>query len=309
MKTLVTGGAGFVGSHLVDRLANEGHEVICFDNFITGRKENIKNSKIKILQGDVNNKEDVRDLFKKHRFDNVFHYAALVGVKRTLETPLDVLGDVEGIKNILEAARKQDVKKVVFSSSSEVYGDPVEIPEKEDGHLNPKLPYAVVKLIGEKYLEAYHKKYGLNTTSLRFFNVYGPRQDSSDYGFVVGIFIKQALKNQPPTIYGDGTQTRDFVFIEDNINATLKTMTSRESNGQSINIGTGMPITIYNLAQKIIKLCGKNIEPVFVNNQREDVRHRFPEIKKMIDLLDYKPIFDLDRGLKKTIGWYKKEGK
>ena len=304
MKVLVTGGAGFIGSHLCEELAKK-HEVFCLDNLSTGKKENITNPKIKFIKADANNKEELSKLFKGQDFDWVFHHAAVVGVKRTLENPLSVLNDIEGTKNILELSLKHGIKKVLFASSSEVYGEPVEIPEKEDGHLNAKLPYAITKLMSENYLKAYYKEHGLKTTSLRFFNAYGPRQDSSDYGFVVGIFIKQVLKNQSPTIFGDGTQTRDFVYIKDNIDATIKAMESEKTNGEVFNIGTGRPTTILDLAETIIGLCGKDLQPVFIGNSRIDVRHRFPDISKMRSIIGFRPKYNLEAGLKETINWYK----
>ena len=303
MKCLVTGGAGFVGSHLCEALAKD-HEVYCLDSLLTGKKENIKNPKIKFIKEDVLDKNSLERIFDKNGFDWVFHYAAIVGVKRTLENPLEVLEDSEGIKNILDLSRKHNVKKVLFASSSEVYGQPVEIPEREDGHLNAKMPYAVTKLFGENLLKAYYEKYGLRTTSLRFFNVYGPRQDSSDYGFVVGIFIKQVLSNERPTIFGDGSQTRDFVYINDNIGASIKAMESEKTDGEVINIGTGVPVSILHLAEKIVELCGKNLEPIFIDNDRNDIKHRFPDVSKMRKLIEFKPRYNLEKGLKETIAWY-----
>lgn len=306
MKCLVTGGAGFVGSHLCENLLKRGHEVVCFDNFSTGTTKNVNfdNKKFTIEKGDTNT-ADLDHVFKKYKFNWVFHHAAVVGVKRTNEHPIEVLNDINGIQNILELCRKNDVEKALFASSSEVYGEPVQIPEIENGHLNPKIPYSVVKLMGEKYFEEYYNTYGLKTCSLRFFNIYGPRQDSSDYGFVTGMFIQKLLNNKSPIIFGDGMQTRDFVFIEDNIKATIKAIETDKSNGQAINIGNGRPITILDLAESIIKLTGKkDIKPVF-KPARDDIRHRFPDVSKMIKLLNFRPKFNLEEGLIKTIEYYK----
>jgi UDP-glucose 4-epimerase len=197
-KVLVTGGAGFIGSHLCETLLETGNEVVCVDNLSMGSSENIKNfgsENFKFVKGDVTVLNDLKRVFAENDFDFVFHEAAVVGVKRTLENPLSVLSDIEGFKNVLELSKESGVKKLIFSSSSEVYGNPVEIPEREDGHVNASFPYATVKLIGEQYCRAYYDIYGLKTTSLRFFNVYGPRQESTPYGFVVGIFIRQALQD------------------------------------------------------------------------------------------------------------------
>ena len=308
---LVTGGAGFIGSHLCKNLLNRGNKIICLDNLSSGKIENIseirKNDNFIFRKGNVNNIKDVEPIFKANNIDGVFHYAAVVGVKRTLENPLSVLEDVDGIKNILELSLKNGKPKVVFSSSSEVYGEPKELPEKEDGAINPKLPYAAVKLIGENFLEAYWQKYNLKTCSLRFFNVYGPKQESSDYGFVVGIFIKQVLGGESPIVFGDGSQTRDFVYIKDNIEASIRAMESDKSVGQIINIGTGRPLTIYDLANTVINIAGRKgkIKPKLVENKRIDVKHRFPEIGKMIKLLGFHPAVSLENGLRETIDYYK----
>lgn len=305
---LVTGGAGFIGSHLCRRLAQDGHQVICLDNLSTGARTNVDDIEgdFIFVEGDANDQATLTQIFDDHPIDTVFHYAAVVGVKRTLEDPINVLEDVNGIQHILKLCKDHNVKKVLFASSSEVYGEPVEIPEVEDGHVNAKLPYAVVKLMGEKLMESYHEMHGLNTTSLRFFNVYGPRQESSAYGFVVGIFIKQVLEGKPPTIFGDGTQTRDFVYIDDNIEAAIRVMDSDNTAGEVINIGTGRPSTILDLAEDIIAIAGKqdSIHPEFMDNIRNDIQHRFPDVSKLQKLLDFRPRFRLIDGLKETFSWY-----
>lgn len=306
---LVTGGAGFIGNYLCRRLLKDGHKVICFDNLSTGSLENIKDiqDQIVFIKGDANQYEDLKKVFDSFSVDTVFHYAAVVGVKRTLEDPVSVMKDLNGIQAVLELSRLHKVKKVIFSSSSEVYGEPVEIPEIETGHVNAKLPYAVVKLAGEKWLQAYHQMHGLNTTSLRFFNVYGPRQESSPYGFVVGIFMKQVLEGKAPTIFGDGSQTRDFVYIDDNIEAAIHAMESEKTAGEVINIGTGRPTTILDLAEDIIMLAGKKdeLKVKFLGDIRNDVKHRFPDVSTMKNLLNFRPKYRLWDGLKKTWEWYK----
>jgi UDP-glucose 4-epimerase len=312
---LVTGGAGFIGSYLCEKLLKAKNKVICFDNLSTGNKANLaeflKNPDFIFIKGDANKKKDIEPIFKKYKLDGVFHYAAVVGVKRTIENPLLVLEDVEGIKNILELALKYNKPKIVFPSSSEVYGEPMELPEKEDGSVNPKLPYAVVKLLGEKFLESYYQKYGLKTCVLRYFNVYGPKQRDSAYGFVVGIFIDQVLSGKAPTIFGNGSQTRDFTYIDDNIEASWRAMVSDKTNGEVINIGSGRPLTIYNLALSVIDAAGLKgkLRPKLIKSNRIDVKHRFPEIGKMIKLLNFHPKVSLEDGLKKTIDWHKDIGK
>lgn len=308
--SLVTGGAGFIGSHLCERLLKGSSKVICFDNLSTGRESNISHLKgvkgnFTFIKGDANNREELAAVFSKFNIDYVFHYAAVVGVKRTLENPLAVLQDLEGIQHILELARTANVKKFVFSSSSEVYGNPLELPEREDGAVNAKLPYAVVKLAGENLLAAYFEKYRLPTVALRFFNVYGPRQEGSDYGFVVGMFINQALLGKSPKIFGDGTQTRDFVYVDDNVEAAIRALFRDEANGQVINVGTGRPTTILELAERVMALTGNNnLRPEFLPPRNVEVMHRWPQINKMRLCLDYAPRVSLEEGLKRTYEAY-----
>lgn len=307
-KYLVTGGAGFIGSHMVKRLLKEGNEVVCFDNLSTGSLDNIRdfkeNPNFQFIQGNILDIKALNNSFKNVEY--VFHYAAVVGVKRTIENPLDVLNtNIEGTRNVLELSVKYGVEKVIFASSSEVYGDPVEIPERENGHVNAKLPYAISKLVGENYCRAYYEKFGLKTTSLRFFNVYGPGQESTPYGFVVGIFIRQALSNQPITIFGDGVQTRDFVFIADNVNDSMIAAEKNTTNGEVLNIGTGKPTTILDLAEEIVDIVGNNVEMRFLPEREGDIKHRFTDISKMRKLLEYKPRYKLREGLEITVDWYK----
>lgn len=316
MNCLVTGGAGFIGSHLCERLLKDGHAVVCVDNLSTGSRENIADlikRGLIFVEGDVRDRAMLEKTLKEHGpFTGIFHYAALVGVKRTLESPIDVLSDIDGAKNVFEASVQHGKPKVVFASSSEVYGDPVEIPEVESGHVNAKLPYAVAKLAGEKFVEAYWQTHKLPCCALRFFNVYGARQESSPYGFVVGIFIRQVLAGKPPTVFGDGTQTRDFVYIDDNVEATVRAMESDATNGEVINIGSGRPMTILDLAEDIIRLAGHEgkLVPAFIPLPRSDVRHRFPDISKMRRILQFQPKTKIDEGLMRTIAWYRtQEGK
>jgi len=310
-KVLVTGGAGFIGSHLCERLLETGNIVICIDNLSTGSVGNIKRltgNNFRFVETDVRKLHDIKKIFHQEKFDFVFHYAATVGVRRTLENPLGVLADIEGTKNMLELSKEFGVDKVISASSSEVYGNPVEIPEHEDGHVNPKLPYATVKLIGEQYCKAYYETYGLRTTSLRFFNVYGPRQEATPYGFVIGIFIRQVLQNLPPTIFGDGSQTRDFVYVADNTDLAILAAESNETDGEVLNVGTGKPTTIMDLAEMVIELCRKKgkLIPQFLPERTFEIKHRFPDISKMMRLLGSRPKHKLEDGLKETIKYYRK---
>jgi len=308
-RVLVTSGAGFIGLHLVEKLLKEGNEVVCFDNLATGSLDNIgdfkENPDFQFIQGDILDREAMDKAFDGIEY--VFHYAAVVGVKRTIENPLEVLNtNIEGTRNVLELSLKHGVEKVIFASSSEVYGEPVEIPERENGHVNAKLPYAISKLVDENYCRAYYKKFGLKTTSLRFFNVYGPKQESTPYGVVVGIFIRQALSSQPITVFGDGTQTRDFVFIKDNVNATVIAAEKNTTNGEVLNIGTGKPTTILDLAEEIIDIVGNDVEVMFLPERENNIKHCFPDISKMRKLLEYKPEYKLKDGLEITVDWYKR---
>lgn len=310
---LITGGAGFIGSHLAERLVKEGAKVIVFDNLSTGKLDNLENLKgnpnYKFIQGDVDVYDDIRDVFLMNPIDYVFHLAAVVGVKRVQETPLIVFKDIDGYKNILDLSLIKGVKKIVFSSSSEAYGEPVTLPEKEDGVHNPgtRDTYALTKLVGENMFLGYNDQRGLPATALRFFNVYGPRQESSAYGFVTGVFIRQALEGKPPTVYGDGMMTRDFIFIDDNIEAQIRALLNDKTNGHVINVGMGRQTTILDLAEKVIRISGKDLEPEFVEGKRTDIRYRCPDITKMKELIDFMPQVGLDNGLEKTFEWYKQK--
>ncbi len=307
---LITGGAGFVGSHLIGALLSHGATVICLDNLSTGNRRNIESylqdQRFIFVEGDANDKEAVENIFASHQIDYVFHYAATVGVIRTVENPLSVLRDMEGIRTILACAAKHGCKKVIFASSSEVYGEPLELPEKEHARLNAQLPYATVKLTGEHFLRAYYETHGLPTTALRFFNVYGPKQDASPYGFVVGVFLRQALRGEPITIFGDGSQTRDFVFVEDNIQATLSVLGSTETHGEVLNIGAGRPTSVRELAETIRELTGSQSEIIYHPLRKHgEILHRYASTEKLNQLIGYVPHTTLRDGLQKTIDWYK----
>jgi len=309
---LITGGAGFIGSHLCERLIKEGANVIVFDNLSTGKLENLKgvtgNPRFKFIEGDVDVYDDIRDVFLANKIDYVFHLAAVVGVKRVQESPLIVFRDIDGYKNLLELSLIKGVKKIVYSSSSEAYGEPVTLPEKEDGVHNPgtRDTYALTKLVGENMFLGYFEKYKLPTTALRFFNVYGPRQESSAYGFVTGVFIRQVLDGKSPTVYGDGMMTRDFIYIDDNIEAQIRALLQDETNGKVINVGMGRQTTILDLAEKIIRISGRDdLQPEFVEGKRTDIRYRCPDVTRMKELIDYTPEVGLDEGLGRTFEWYK----
>ena len=318
---LVTGGAGFIGSHLCDKLIDHGAKVICFDNFFSGKKENIvhleRNPLFVFVEGDTNKLDDIKQVFSQYPLDYIFHYAAVLGVKRVSENPLLVLPDINGIRNILQLASKYKIKKVIFASSSEAYGYSTDLPLREDSdkklvnHQNEHIHlYALIKLLGEKIMKIYNDFYKLPTCSLRFFNVYGPRQESSAYGFVIGVFIKQILDNKPPIIFGDGYQTRDFIYIDDNIRLAIKALLTDKTNGQTINIGTGRQTTVIDLAERLIRISGKNLKPHRVEERKYEIKYRTPDITKMKELLGDTIDDKLDDNLKKTYQWYlEKTGK
>jgi UDP-glucose 4-epimerase len=254
-KILVTGGAGNVGSSLAEKLiSNENNYVVIVDDLTTGKAEKLPSSALnaRFIKADVNNYNEIAAIMLAFRFDYVFHYAAVVGVQRTLNNPVKVLEDINGIKNILELSKNTGVKRVFYSSSSEVYGEPVEFPQNEDTTpLNSKLPYAIVKNVGEAFLRSYQREYNLDFTIFRFFNTYGPRQSDD---FVIAKFIKRALKNEDITIYGDGSQTRTFCYIDDNIEATVAAFEKDLFVNDTINIGNNNETSILDLAKTVIRL-------------------------------------------------------
>lgn len=301
---LITGGAGNVGSALACKLAQDNNNtVVIVDNLTTGRKHKIpKTNNVVFIKADVNNYNDMVAIFGRYDFNYVFHYAAVVGVARTLENPMSVLEDIEGIKNILNLSKNTGVKRVFFSSSSEVYGEPFEIPQNEQTTpLNSRLPYAIVKNLGEAFFRSYYDEYGLEYTIFRFFNTYGPNQSDD---FVVPRFLRAALANEPLNIYGDGSQTRSFCYVDDNVDTCIKAMYSKTHINEVLNIGSDMEMTILELAQSIIKLTNSRSEIVHLPALKEgDMKRRCPDNTKMKDLLG-RDLVSLEEGLKHLIDFY-----
>lgn len=293
---LVTGGAGFIASSLIEALVKEGHLVTSIDNFITGNKKNVINDKNhNFIKANVNNYDEIFPIFSSQKFDYIFHYAALVGVKRTIDNPIKVLNDMKGFDNIFSLAVEYKIKKIFFSSSSEVYGEPVHLPQKEySTPLNSRLPYAVIKNIGECYCKSYKKEYDLDFTIFRFFNTFGLRQSKD---FVVSKFISAAKKNEDITIYGDGKQTRTLCYIDDHLEATLEAFNKNLFNNEIVNIGNDKEITILELAKKIIQISNSESKIVFLDPLKEgDMTRRQPDISRMKILLK-RDFTDLDLGL------------
>ncbi len=302
-KILITGGAGFIGSSLADELIKDPENyVVIVDNLLTGHKRKLPSADYtnwKFIEADVNYKDEITSIMTSYQFDYIFHYAAMVGVQRTLSDPIGVLRDIEGFKNILETAKNTGVRRIYFSSSSEVYGEPVEFPQNEETTpLNSRLPYAIVKNVGEAFLRSYQQKYGLEHTILRFFNTYGPKQSKS---FVISKFLYAALNGRDITIYGDGKQTRTFCYIDDNINVTMKLFKDKLFVNDVINIGNNNEMPIIDLAKLILKITGSKSKISFLPPLSEgDMTRRLPDIGKMTPLLRNK-LITIEEGIKNIL--------
>jgi nucleoside-diphosphate-sugar epimerase len=301
LKVLITGGAGFIPSSLAERLLeSDQYYVVLVDNLLTGDLKKVPSRhNCKFIKCDVNNYHDIAAIMTSYQFDYVFHYAAVVGVKRTLENPVMVLNDIEGIRNILNLSKNTGVKRVFFSSSSEVYGEPVELPQHEETTpLNSRLPYAVVKNVGESFCRSYQKEFGLSFTIFRFFNTYGPKQSTD---FVISKFLKAALKNEPLTINGNGKQTRTFCYIDDNTECTRKILQENLVINDVINIGSESHVTIRELAELIIRITGSRSGIEHLPALKEgDMSRRQPDIAKMKGILK-RELISLEDGIKKIL--------
>ncbi|MBK6342603.1 MAG: NAD-dependent epimerase/dehydratase family protein [Flavobacteriales bacterium] len=302
-RILVTGGAGFIASDLALKLASDpANQVTVVDNLLTGDRRKLPvqlPANLRFIKCDVNRFEDISAVFYAYGFDYVFHYAAVVGVKRTTDNPVMVLRDIDGIRNILDLSKNTGVKRVLYSSSSEVYGEPVEIPQNErTTPLNSKLPYAIVKNIGEAFLRSYQKEFGLEYTVFRFFNTYGPKQSKD---FVVSKFIRAALANEDITLYGDGMQTRTFCYIDDNTDACLAAFHGNQVLNDVVNIGSDAELPIKDLARMIIDITGSSSRIVHLPPLEEgDMTRRMPDITRMRALLGREPL-PLREGLERII--------
>lgn len=302
-KILITGGAGFIGSALAARLIRDpDNYVVIVDSLLTGSKERLPTSKNKnwhFIKADVNRFDDISPIMVSYRFDHVFHYSAVVGVQRTLQHPVMVLDDIRGIRNILDLSKNTGVQCVYFSSSSEVYGEPVEFPQNEETTpLNSRLPYAVVKNVGESFLKSYHKEYGLNYCIFRFFNTYGPRQSSD---FVVSRFLRAALTEKELVINGDGSQTRTFLYVDDNVDATVAALEKKKFRNEVLNIGHAEEVSILQLAKTILRVTKSKSKIVHHPPLKEgDMIRRQPDNSKMKQLLNREP-YSLEEGLRKMI--------
>jgi len=303
LNVLVTGGAGFIGSWTVELLVKKGYYVVVLDNFLTGSVENIAHliSRVKIVRGDIRNYVLLDEIVKHYSIDSIIHLAALVSIEEATEKPAEAIYiNVNGTHNVLEVARKYDLERIVYASSAAVYGDPKYLPIDEDHPLNPKNVYGATKLGGEALVNAYHENYGLSTISLRYFNVYGPRMEPGPYAGVILKFIERIKQGKPPIIYGDGTQTRDFIYVEDVARANLAALETKSTG--PYNIGTGIETSINQLAKTIAELMGRpDLKPIYTQPRPGDIKHSVAKIEKAKKELGWIPSIELISGLRKTI--------
>ena len=310
-KMLVTGGAGFIGSHLVDHLLKKNMEVTVVDNLSFGNIENIRHHRNRegfhFVKGDIRDVRLVKRLVKG--VEVVFHEAALASILLSVQDPIfanDV--NVTGTLNLLKAAADCGVRRFVFASSAAVYAETSPLEKREEGPLDPKSPYGVSKLAGENYAKAFYELYGLETVSLRYFNVYGPRQRvdlNGQYGSVITIFLNRLLRNMSPRVFGDGEQTRDFVYVKDVVQANMLAMTSKSAVGDCFNVGTGTRISINHVAQALKDAINKkDIKNVHTDPIPGEVKHGCADISKARRILNYAPSVSFDEGLKDLVDWY-----
>lgn len=304
---LVTGGAGFIGSNIVETLVRQGRSARVLDNCSTGSLSNLETviDEIEFVQGDIRDLPLVREAV--NGIDYVIHQAALSSVARLVGDPLSTNDvNVTGTLNIMIASRDANVKRIVYASSASVYGNSTVLPRKEDMPASPLSPYALSKYMGEQYCKLFFDLYDLETVILRYFNVFGPRQAcNSHYSAAVPMFINSFLEGRPPTIFGDGEQSRDLVFVDDVVQANLLACHAKDAAGEVFNVARGTCTTINDLVTAIRNLIGSNIEPVYVHEREGDVRHSQADIRKAREILGYQPVFDLELGLKRTANWFK----
>jgi UDP-glucose 4-epimerase len=308
MKVLVTGGGGFIGSNLAARLLADGHEVRVLDNFATGLRENLMGIEgdLDLVEGDVQSYERVYAAVRD--CEVTFHQAALPSVPRSVQDPLTTNAtNVVGTLNVLLASRDCDVRRVVFASSSSIYGSSPALPKREDQTPAPRSPYAVAKLAGEGYCRSFSEVYGLDTVSLRYFNVFGPRQDPlSQYSAVIPNFISAALTGQQPRIFGDGEQTRDFTYVDNTVEANILAMTAEDVTGEILNIACNARISLNHVLEEITSQLGVELEPMYEEPRTGDVRNSLADISRAREVLAYRPTVDFREGIGRTIEWFER---
>jgi len=302
LKTLVTGGAGFIGSNLVHALLEAGHEVRVIDNFSTGNRGNLVDvaDDVELVEGELRSYERVHNAVRG--VELVFHQGALPSVPRSVHDPLTTTAvNVEGTLNVLLAARDEDVRRVVFASSSSVYGNSGELPRTETSPPDPIAPYAVAKLAAERFCVSFSRVYEIETVALRYFNVFGPRQDPrSQYAAVVPLFIQEIAAGRPVPIYGDGMQSRDFTFVANVVEANLLAATAEGVSGRIVNIATGSPISVNELADRIGRVVDREVEKTYFPPRPGEVRDSSADLSAARELLGYETRVDLDEGLRRT---------
>jgi len=307
---LVTGGAGFIGSHISEALVGRGEDVRIIDNFSTGKRENFESfaDRVTLIEGDIRDKDAVGKA--SDGVDYVIHQAALASVPRSIDDPSSTNEvNVQGTLNLLEAAVKAKAKAFVYASSSSVYGDSEALPKVETMPTQPKSPYAVSKLGGELYCRVFSDIYGLPTVSLRYFNVFGPRQDpTSQYAAVIPIFVKSLLEDRSPTVYGDGEQSRDFTYIQNVVNANLLACHASGVGGSVFNAACGTRFTLNGLYEKLQKILGSTVSATYDDPRPGDVRHSQAAIDEIEKGLEYRVGIGFDEGLEKTVRWYRDGG-
>ena len=307
MKYVVTGGAGFIGSHIVEELARQDHEVVILDNFFSGKKDNIRqflrNKNVSFVNGSITDQSLLLDACD--RADGIFHEAAVASVPYSIEHPLATNEtNITGTLQVLNAARDCGVRKIVFASSSAVYGDDPRLPKTEEMLPVCLSPYAVSKLAGEHYMKVFSDLYGIKSVSLRYFNIFGPRQDpNSGYAAAIPRFIMKILNHESPVIFGDGLQTRDFVYVKDVVRANLLAMENNE-NG-ICNVACGNRINLLDLASQMMKITGITVPLVFEPARSGDVRDSYADISRIHGIFGYDPEYSLETGLAETIAWYR----
>jgi UDP-glucose 4-epimerase len=302
LKVLVTGGAGFIGSRLVRRLVEVGCVVRVLDDLSSGSMVNLSglDGSVEFIRGDVRSREVVYGAVKG--VDAIVHLAGKTSVEESIGRPLEYNGvNVTGTLNVLDACVKGGVGRFIFSSSASVYGEPSELPLKEDSPVRPLSPYAASKLSAEHYINVYHRVYGLDTVILRIFNVYGCGQPLNDYSGVIAKFLGRIKAGEPPIIYGDGCQTRDFIYVDDVVDAFTLALNG-DASGETFNIASGKPTTINELADTMIRLSGKSgLKPIHVEARKGDIRHSYADISKAVEKLKFKPKTTLEEGLTKLL--------
>jgi nucleoside-diphosphate-sugar epimerase len=306
---LVTGGAGFVGSHLAEELIRRGHRVRVADSLVTGKRSNLDHiSGLEFLEGDLADLSFAREAV--YEVDFVLHQAAIPSVPRSVVDPLTShRANVDGTLNVLVAARDAGVRRLVFAGSSSAYGDTPTLPKQEDMPTHPQSPYALQKVVGEQYLRLFTALYGFETVTIRYFNVFGPRQDpSSPYSGVISVFAAALLENRAPTIYGDGEQTRDFTYIANVVDGVLRACEAPAASGQVINVATGGRISLNSLFETMRRLIGADVRPIYADPRPGDVRDSQADIDKARRLLGYEPTVSFEEGLRTTVGWYRTAG-